>query len=164
MELKDLSGPARVVLHPAGYEFESVVGDDWEDNWLTIAGEVVSGEEEWSFRDPSLLVDDAIEIADWLERVAARLEEPTEVGESGDIDPSLAFTEPNLAFSVHNYGDDTAVIRVHLSAEALPPDRRGPNVDHIAEYAFWVEMQITLADAASAAATWRTELAAFPRR
>jgi len=164
MELKDLSGPARVALRPVSYQYESVVGDDWDDNWLTIAGDVVSGEAEWSFRDPSLVVDEAMEIADWLERVGTRLEVPTEAGEGGGIDPSLTFTEPNLAFSVKNYGDDTVVLRVHFSLESLPPNRRGPDIDHFAEYTFWIEIEITLADAVRAAATWRDELAAFPRR
>ena len=59
MQLKDLSGPVRVVLRPVGYQFESVVGDDWDDNWLIIAGDVASGEAEWSFRDPSLVIDEA---------------------------------------------------------------------------------------------------------
>ncbi|TFC06516.1 MULTISPECIES: hypothetical protein [unclassified Cryobacterium] len=164
MELNDLSGAARIVLHPMRYEFESVIGDNWDDNWLVIAGEVVSGGVDWSFRDPSLTADEAIEIADWLERVATRLEAPADVSENGGIDPSLAFTEPNLAFSVQSYGEDTVVVRVHLSLEELPPDRRGPEVEYAAEPTFWVEIEITLTDAVSAAATWRSELAVFPRR
>ena len=37
MELKDLSQEARVCLQPVKYEFESVTGDDWDDNWLDVA-------------------------------------------------------------------------------------------------------------------------------
>lgn len=164
MELKDLSGVARVSLRPVRYEFESATGGDWDDNWLVIAGEVVSGGQSWSFRHPSLVVDEAMEIADWLERVASGLEAPTQLSENGGIDPSLAFTEPNLAFSVQSYGDNTVVVRVHFSLEALPPDRCGPADDHIAEHTFWIEIAITLRDAVSAAATLRAELAVLPRR
>ncbi|MBG6215042.1 hypothetical protein RCH23_003005 [Cryobacterium sp. CAN_C3] len=165
MELKDLSGPAQIVLHPVHDEFESVTGDDWDDNWLIMAGSVVSAENErWACRYPALVVDQAMEIAGWFERVATRLEALMEVGENGGIAPSLAFTEPNLGFSVQSYGEDTVVVRVHLSLEALPPDRRDPEADHITEHTFWIEIETTLTDAASAAATWRTELAAFPGR
>ncbi|TFC95067.1 hypothetical protein E3T28_14085 [Cryobacterium sinapicolor] len=164
MELTDLSGSVRVVLHPVKYQFESVVGDIWDDNWLIIEGDVDSGEAKWSFRDPSLVVDEALEIANWLERVGTQLEAPTDVSDSAGIEPSLTFTEPNLAFSVRSYREDTAVIRVHFSLESLPPTRRGSEIDHFAEYAFRVEIEITLVDALRAAATWREELAAFPRR
>ena len=164
VELNDLSGAARLVLHPVSYEFETAVGDDWDDNWLVIAGEVVSGGREWSFQEPSLVVDEAVEIANWLERVAARVEAPVMVDQTRDVKPSLAFTEPNLAFSVHSYGEDTAVIRIRLSLETLPPDRRGPAAQDIAGQPFWTEMQITLAAATSAAASWRIELASYPRR
>ncbi len=133
-----------------------MTGDDWDDNWIIIAGSIVSvGNERWAFRDPALVVDEAMEIADWFERVASRLEAPTEVGKNGGIAPSLAFTEPNLAFSVQSYGEDTVVVRVHLSLEALPPDRRDPEADHIPEHTFRIELETTLTDAFSAAATVR---------
>ena len=164
MELKDLSGEARVCLHPVKYEFELATGDDWDDNWLVIAGEVVSGGQSWSFRHTSLVVDEAMEIADWLERVASGLEAPTQLRENGGIDPSLTFTEPNLAFSVQSYGEGTVVVRVHFALEALPLDRRGPAADPIAEDTFWVEIVITRKDAVSAAAALRAELAVLPRR
>lgn len=105
-----------------------------------------------------------MEIADSLDRVGARLEVPTEAGEGGGIDPSLAFTEPNLAFSVKNYGEDTVALRVHFSLESLPPNRRGPGIDPRADDTFRVEIEISLADAVRAAATWRDELAVSPRR
>lgn len=164
MEVKDLSGEPRVILHPVNYQFASVNGDAWDDNWLVIAGEVASGGQKWSFRDPSLLVSEAIAIAEWFERVASQLEAPTAMSENGRIDPSLAFTEPNLAFSVQSYVENTVVVRVHLSLEGLPPDRRWPAADHIAVHTFWVEIEIPLTDAARAATTWRKELAIFPER
>ncbi|MFU8946175.1 hypothetical protein ACLRGF_05505 [Mycetocola zhadangensis] len=164
MELKDLSGVPCVVLRPMAYELASVNGDTWDDNWLVIAGEVASGGQEWSFLHPSLVVGEAMEIAEWFERVANRVEAATAPSENGGIDPSLTFTEPNLAFSVQSYGDDTAVVRVHFSLEALPPDRRGPAADHIAEHTFWVELEITRTDAVRAATTWRKELTRFPER
>ncbi|PRY68340.1 hypothetical protein B0I08_10442 [Glaciihabitans tibetensis] len=164
MELNDVAGAPRITLRPVGYEFESATGDAWDDNWLVIAGEVISGETQWSFSHPSLVVDEAIEIAEWLERVARRLERPTDEERSEGVDPTLAFTEPNLAFSVRSYGEDTVVVRVHLSQEARPAELPAPTSAHIAGDAFWIEMRIKLTDAASAAAQWRTELALFPRR
>ncbi|GGE94406.1 WapI family immunity protein [Mycetocola zhadangensis] len=164
MELKDLSGIPRVVLHPVEYEFASAMGDAWDDNWLVIAGEVTAKEQKWSFRHPSLVIDEAIEIAEWFERVANRREAPTGLRGNGGIEPSLAFTEPNLAFSVKSYGEDTAVVRVHFSLEALPPNHRGPATDQIARYTFSVELEIPFTDALGAATTWRKELAVLPRR
>ncbi|MBX0300747.1 hypothetical protein K2F54_12265 [Cryobacterium sp. 1639] len=162
MELIDMSGAARLVLHPVSYEFENAIGNVWDDNWLVIAGEVACEGHEWSFQEPSLLVDEAVEIANWLERVATRVEAPTKSDPIGTVDASLAFVEPNLAFSVLRYGQDTAVIRVHFSAESLPPDY----FERVAEAAdpILAEMQVTLAAAASAAVIWRKQIAAYPRR
>ncbi|PWC07162.1 hypothetical protein [Mycetocola zhujimingii] len=164
MELKDLSGVPRVALHPVGYEFGAATGDAWDDNWLVIAGEVTSDEQTWSFRHPSLVVDEAIEIAEWLERVANRLEAPAALRGTGSVDPSLAFTEPNLAFSVQSYGEDIVVVRVHFSLEALPSDQRGPAANHRTEHTMSVGLEIPLSDAARAAAVWREELALLPSR
>jgi len=93
MELTDLSGSVRVVLHPVKYQFESVVGDIWDDNWLIIEGDVDSGEAKWSFRDPSLVVDEALEIANWLERVGTQFE-----GGTRCLSTALRTEESRLTF------------------------------------------------------------------
>jgi hypothetical protein len=163
MELIDISGATRVDLQPVGYEFEKTIGNVWDDNWLVVAGQVECKGHEWSFQEPFILVDEAAEIANWLERVATRVESPTQADQVGTVGASLAFIEPNLAFSVLGYGQDTADIRLHFSVESLPPETSGRAVQ-VADHPVLVEMQITLAAAASAAAIWREQLSAYPRR
>ena len=163
MELIDMSGAARLALRPVRYEFEKTIGDEWDDNWLVIAGEVVFEGRDWSFHEPILLVDEAAEIANWLERVATRVEAPTAAERIGTHDDSLTFTEPNLAFSLLRYGQATATIKVHFSLESRPlNDSEGE--DHFSDHPFSVAMEITLAAAASAAVIWRQQISAYPRR
>jgi hypothetical protein len=163
MELIDMSGAARLVLRPVRYEHEKTIGDEWDDNWLVIAGEAEFEGRDWSFQEPILLVDEATEIANWLERVAARVEALTAADRIGTDDDSLAFIEPNLAFSLLRYGHATAIIQVHFSLESRPPDDSGGE-DYFSDHPFSVEMEITLAAAAGAARIWRKQISAYPLR
>jgi hypothetical protein len=54
MELVDKSGAARLVLYPVRYEFEKTIRDEWDDNWLVIAGEAVFEGLDWTgpFKSP----------------------------------------------------------------------------------------------------------------
>jgi hypothetical protein len=163
MELVDKSGTARLVLYPVRYEYEKTIGDEWDDNWLVIAGEAVFEGLDWSFQEPILLVDEAAEIANWLERVSTRIEAPVTADRIGTDDDSLAFTEPNLAFSLLRYGHATATLQVHFSLESRPPADSGGG-DYFSDHPFSVEMEITLAAAAIAARIWRNQIAAYPLR
>jgi hypothetical protein len=167
MELAGRSEPNRITLHPLGYELDTPVGDEWDDNWLVISGAVTTPEQRWSFRDPCLLVGEAQLIADWLEAVAARRQVTSQPDEHGGPRPSLVFTEPNLALSVTSYTADGAVVRVHLALEALPPQPivpPGTAGDDGGRHRSWLDVELTLHDAAAAAMVWRSELAGYPRR
>jgi hypothetical protein len=175
VKLEDLSGTPRFILHPERYQYARVTGDFDTDNWLFIAGEVLSNGDEWSFNEPGLMVYEAVLVAEWLERVAEQQQPPVDVGaDDGRFPPLdftapyLGFTEPYLGFSVRSYGDNSAVIRVHLDREVLPDhllswdtdDRRSWDADDL----FWIEIEMTLAGIANAAATWRADISAFPER
>lgn len=164
MELADRAGLSRIVLLPLGYEFDDTVGDEYDDNWLVIAGDVTSAGRQWSFRHPSLLVDEARGIADWLDRVADRIEAPGGPRQNGDTGPDLVFIEPNLGLTVLSYTRDSAIVRLHLALEALPAVPIGSAEPGADRSAVSVDVEVTLPDAAAAAAVWRSELAVYPRR
>ena len=122
MDLTDASGLNRVSLQPTGYQFGFVDGDDWDNNWLIIAGAVGTAGEKWSFREPCLLVEEATEIAEWLERIATGRELLVDAEVNGGRDPLLEFIEPNLAFSARFHGEGVAVVRVHFAPWSFPAD------------------------------------------
>lgn len=76
---------------------------------------------------------------------------------------SIAFTEPNLAFSLDDRCAGRIRLRVSLSHEALPPwmprDRDGRQAD---EYAFILD--ISQEDLGHAASAWDLEHELFPER
>ncbi len=74
--------------------------------------------ESWTFHDPSLTTWEARELHRWLQRTARGRVEPTD-NPGQDAADVLAFTEPNLAFSVASVIDGETVLRVHLSLEAV---------------------------------------------
>jgi hypothetical protein len=60
-----------VELCPLRYQFATVRGDSYDDNWLVIGGKVTTSEGSWSFADPSLLTHEARQVSAWLRAVAA---------------------------------------------------------------------------------------------
>ena len=163
MLLKDHQTGDSVQLTPLRYQFADF-DNEWDANWLTISGNVITKLREWEFEDPSLLNHEASSIATWLERVAAKSQEPTLADGEGGVWPSLYFTEPNLALSVESYAADSARLRVHLSAEALPEDLVDENGNKFEIFDYWVPLEIRLVDLAEAATKWRQEISLFPVR
>ncbi len=51
-------------------------------------------------------------------------------GAVGSDASAAIFTEPNLAFSVANYNTHSALIRLHLSLESVPPWIDSDTVDN----------------------------------
>lgn len=153
MRLTSRSGTEFVLLL-LRYQFGSVSGDGWDDNWLVVRGRVVTGSASWTFVDPALLVDEAEGLRDWLLRVSRGLEAPSS-------EPTAVFIEPNLAFGVAAYDDDdTATVRVFLAAEALPPHPAPGSSDDVVT----LELVVDRAHLAVAAQELSDELARFPRR
>ncbi|KMM46157.1 hypothetical protein CWIS_06680 [Cellulomonas sp. A375-1] len=159
------SDGAWVELRPVRYQSgrgrpQADGGFDFDGNWVVIDGHVRTAEGvEYSFRDPCLLTDDLREISGWLKAVADRRVPPTPW--PADEASLLAFTEPNIAFSVHaDVGRDIR-LRVHLSLEAGPPSRGS---DRPGLYEYFVDLSLTPDCLGTAAEAWDMEIAAFPRR
>lgn len=156
---------AWVELHPVAYQFgrgrpQADGGFDFDGNWVVIDGHVRTAEGvESSFRVPCLLTDDVQEISGWLKAVADHRVPPTPL--PADESSLLAFTEPNIAFSVHADAGHDIRLRVHLSLEAGPPTR-GP--DRLGPSECFVELRLTPDDLDSAAIVWDAEIADYPRR
>ncbi|WP_331724210.1 hypothetical protein OG416_35455 (plasmid) [Streptomyces longwoodensis] len=161
MLLNDLS--SAVDLRPVRYQFATVRGDSYDDNWLVIAGTVITPQGNWSFADPCLLTDEARQVSTWLRAVAAGTVDATEPDAEGELSPDTWFTEPVLAFSLANRSEDgTAVIRIHLSLEAAPPWQQGDGGADIYQYVVEVRMDATAL--LHAADQWDLALTSFPPR
>jgi len=151
-----------VALTIGGYEYPAHRGSgddpDWDANWLIIQGQVVNGEDQWSFRDPCLLTWEARKLAGWLRSVADGSRRPEPVDPDGEGSGLLVFLEPNLAFNLHDRTPESATVRVYLSLEALP---------HVTEpeiFEHFVELTMTNEEIAAAVADWEAELGKFPVR
>ncbi|MFG2814028.1 hypothetical protein [Streptomyces sp. NPDC048410] len=161
MLLNDLS--RSVDLRPVRYQFGSVRGDVYDDNWLVIDGTVVTPEGSWSFSDPCLLIDEARQVSAWLRGVAAGAVAVSEPDGEGELSPDTWFIEPVVAFSLADRSKDGAAeIRVHLSLEAAPPWQQGDDRADIYQYV--VEVRTDTAALLRAADQWDLALASFPPR
>jgi hypothetical protein len=105
-------------LHPAAYQFAVIPaaggGRDWDANWLMIKGHVRTADgRQWAFLDPCLTTWEAWSLSAWLHCVAT--------GDGAAEHPPIAFTEPNLAFSLDDLRADRIRLRACFSHEALPP-------------------------------------------
>ena len=165
MRLGSVSGPS-VELRPVGYQFPGNAGDgrgrDWDANWLLVRGDIRTADGlSWTFVDPCLTTWEARALVLWLRGVVSGETVPTPFDGSKD-ERLLVFTEPNVALSLEERTDDSAVIRVHLSLEARPPWLRGNAEPDIFEY--FVAVGVSLDDASAAADDWDQGLASFPER
>ncbi|MGC4995047.1 MULTISPECIES: WapI family immunity protein [unclassified Streptomyces] len=159
-----LNGLSRSVdLRPVRYQFGTVRGDSYDDNWLVIGGTVTTPEGSWSFSDPCLLTDEARQVSAWLRGVAAGAVAVTGPDGEGELSPDTEFIEPVVGFSLADRSEDgTAAIRVHLSLEAAPPWQQGDDGADIFQYV--VEVRTDTAALLQAADAWDLSLASFPPR
>ncbi|MDX2524784.1 WapI family immunity protein [Streptomyces europaeiscabiei] len=159
-----LNDPASSVdLRPVRYQFATVRGDSFDDNWLVIAGTVTTPEGSWSFVDPCLLTHEAREVAVWLRAVAAGAVAVTEPDAEGELSPDASFIEPLVAFSLAGRSEGgAAVIRIHLSLQAAPPWQQGDDRAGIHQYV--VEVRMDAAALLHAADQWDLALTSFPPR
>lgn len=127
------------------YQFPDTHDDEWDSNWLIVAGDAMVDGRRWNFRDPCLTTMELACLAAWLDAVA----------DGQPVRPFCGFTEPNLEFSK----TDCRSIRIGFALESAPPwASRGEN---------WYVCGIDLpADASlhTAAANLRQQLARFPQR
>jgi hypothetical protein len=156
-----------VELRPVRYEWPNArppqpAGDfDWDANWLFIHGHVRAGDDiDWLFEEPCLTTREARSVGAWLRGVAsgavAIRHDNAETFEELEW-----FMEPNLALSLASLTTEDATIRVHLSLESRPP---GPDYEHVAMYAYFVVIRMSLAGVSAAADEWERELLPFPER
>ncbi|GAA0274853.1 hypothetical protein GCM10010302_10590 [Streptomyces polychromogenes] len=161
MLLNDLS--SSVDLRPVGYQFATVRGDSYDDNWLVIDGTVMTPEGNWSFADPCLLTHEARQVSTWLRAVAAGTVDITEPDAEGELSPDTWFIEPVVAFSLaHQSEGGTVVIRVHLSLEAAPPWQQDDDGADLYQYV--VEVRLDARALHHAADEWDLSLASLPPR
>ena len=127
------------------YQFPDITEDEWDSNWLVVAGKADLDGKSWSFRDPCLTTFEVERLADWLDGVAAR--KPV-----GSI---CGFTEPNLEFEC--VSDKS--IRISFWLEALPPWARQDSC--VGDVGFDVPIDETLS---ATVACLRRMLSRFPIR
>jgi hypothetical protein len=96
-------------LQVVGYESPEITEDEWDSEWLIVAGEVSCARGRWKFRDPCLLTVEVEALASWLADLR--------VGGTG---PELEFIEPNLRFK-YVEGFEGGGVGVAFSQEAAPP-------------------------------------------
>lgn len=164
MRLGSSDGPA-VRLVPLGYQFPAraakVTERDWDANWLRVRGTVTPDDRRgWSFTDACLTTFEARELADWLRGVTVGEVQPCPF-EAGNMEGLLSFTEPCLALSLASLSAEDAVIRVHLSLEALPGRLSAMRPEL---YEHYVEVRMSPPALAVAVEDWCRELSAYPVR
>lgn len=162
MNLTSVDG-ASIALRLVAYEFPAtaaVGSDDWDANWLVVAGDVrLADGRRWSFSEPCLTTWEARSLGDWLRAVVSGEVEPVDLNR--DVDDALVlFTEPNVAFILVGRSDERAVVRVHFSPESRPP-WLGHEVD-IVDFFVWLDLPLESLSAAADA--WERELSSFPVR
>jgi hypothetical protein len=80
-----------------------------DETWLEVSGRVVTGDQSWSFQDPSLQLGSVRGLAHWLMYVRPGMAS------------SWSAVEPNIAFEVHAETlDDQLLMTVLFSLEAHP--------------------------------------------
>ncbi|PZQ90600.1 MAG: hypothetical protein DI534_05185 [Leifsonia xyli] len=158
MEIRDATSERFVRLEPVRYEFPDLVGVEYDSDWLVIRGRARSDDGEWSFEDPSLLVDEALSFGEWM-RSAARGDAPVlEPDGNGHTEPTTTTIEPNLGFGVAGYTRDGLTIRVFLVHESAPPHEPDGRPR------FFLDLTTSSAALTQAAADWQAALARFPKR
>lgn len=153
------SDGASITLRPAAYQFDvppATAGErDWDANWLMIRGDVCTADgRQWAFLDPCLTTWEARNLSAWLRGA---------VGVGAARRRDIAFTEPNMAFSIEHRRAGRVRLEVRFSHEALPPwvprDHAGWQAG---EYVLILD--IGRDDLAPAAEVWDREYEQFPER
>ena len=109
------NGTRAIFKGPAGslsisverYQFPEIINDEWDSNWLIIAGNAELDGKSWTFRDPCLTTFELEHLANCLDQVFLSEAESAYCG----------FTEPNLDFERLSEQE----VRIAFSLEALPP-------------------------------------------
>lgn len=150
-----------VILNITAYQYPEITASgpaDWDANWLVVAGQVRTGDADWTFHDPCLTTWEAHDLSSWLRGIATGTRKP-QPADANNEQGLLTFTEPCLAFSYQQRHPETAIIRVFFSLEAAPPSTVKPRL-----YEYYVDLPVPHESVASAADEWDTDLSRFPPR
>jgi hypothetical protein len=162
MEIRDVNSERFVRLDPVNYQFPDLVGVEYDSDWLIIRGRARSDEEEWTFQDPSLLVDEAREFGSWMRSAAAGTAPVLVPDDDGHTWPTTETIEPNLGLGVAEYGDSGVTVRVFLWLESAPQStwdgRTKTDMD------FFIDLTTSPESLSRAADDWDEALAKFPKR
>jgi len=131
------------------YQFPHKETEDYDSNWLIIAGDVIHPRGSWHFSDPCLLTYEAERLASWMDAVSGGKALPA----------TCSFIEPNLEFRAI-FGAQP-VLRVYFRLEARP---KWASNKFAEKEDIWVEFPLDELDLRSTAREWRGELSAYPQR
>lgn len=139
---------SRLQLEVRGYQLLKPVGEDWDDNWLILKMTVETPKRRWNGQGPFLTTFEVIHLVTQLKAWSAK----------GEMEETLKFTEPNLAFVKNPSGDTLLLLRVGFDLECHP--------DGITRVggAFWVPFEVTPAELLAFAESLEKEVAAYPER
>ncbi len=130
-----------------GYQLLKPVGEDFDDNWLTLRMSVETPERRWNGRGAWLTTFEMNHLVERLKAWAAR----------GDNE-ILTFTASNLAFGKGSSGRDLVKLRVEFDLDCNP-DPKGK-----AGTPLWVRFDVTPAELLEFAGDLEKSMAAFPER
>lgn len=98
-----------LLLEVLGYQFPGTEDDEWDSEWLIIAGQISCSRGRWKFREPCLCTFELQALAAWLRDI-----------KFGGPKREISFTEPNLRFE-HVETSDGDLLLVAFSQESSPP-------------------------------------------
>jgi hypothetical protein len=137
-------------LRILGYEFPQLETEEYDSNWLIIAGNVTHSRGSWQFTQPCLLTYEAERLASWMDALA----------EANLLSTTCGFIEPNLEFRAL-FNTKRPVLQVYFNLEARP---LWASSACAGKEDIWVEFPIEELDLRTATRQWRTELTAYPQR
>ncbi|NYF57139.1 WapI family immunity protein [Micromonospora purpureochromogenes] len=138
-------------LRPTGYQGPPPETAD-DDDWLFVAAEVrTTGGRAWSWRQPCLTTEEAVDLTSWLRRLGG-----AEVGDRAAWHP----VEPNLGFRSLVTGGGRVKLTAVLSYESLPPWIDRPPLAQV----YPVPLRVSAAQVLTAADQWERAVRAYPRR
>ncbi|GAA4881905.1 WapI family immunity protein [Kitasatospora terrestris] len=146
-------------LSPVRYQFPTPMGNEFDDNWLIVRGDVTTPGGSWGFADPAMLRFEAEGVPRWLRAVA---DGRVPVTAADDEDGRVEFLEPVLGFSLAARDERAAVVRVHFALAAAPP--WAEEHEQTALPSAVVEIRCTDRMLRAAADEWARELARLPER
>jgi hypothetical protein len=162
VEIRDAETARFVRLEPVSYQFPDLIDVEYDSDWLIIRGRARSDDEEWTFQDPSLLVDEALQFGSWMRNAAGGSAPLLVPDEDGHTWPTTQTIEPNLGFGVVSYGSDSVTVRAFLWLESAPPSTWDGRMK--TDMGFFIDLTMAQESLSSAADDWDAALSKFPKR